>query len=174
MTAALYVTPKAVQEALVRREDDPIDVEGTAASTDGQDVIQKNIVRAMGEIDAALYAKYTVPFSPVPSLIEMIALAIAAYYCDLTFRESRDYSTDLNPVYLRMQDARALLSQLQLGTSVIPPDGTTPVDPTQGSGPIVVDVLTRGPLFGPCDFDLYQCGQPAPPYWTAEGWGIHG
>jgi phage gp36-like protein len=171
MSVALYTTPKAVQEVLTRNEADPVDVEGNAASTDEQDVIEKNIVRAGSEIDSKLGSKYTVPFSPVPPLIEMITVAIAAYYSDLTYRESRDYATNLNPVYLRYQDAEALLLQLQQGTAVIPPDGTTPVDPTLGSGSIVVQTITRPPLFGPCDFDIYGCGVSAAPYWTADGWG---
>jgi phage gp36-like protein len=172
MTGALYTTTKAVQEVLVRDEADPVDVEGTGASTDEQDVIAKNIVRAGSEIDSKLSSKYTVPFSPVPPLIEMIAVAIAAYYTDLTFRENRDYSTDLNPVYLRYTDAEALLLQLQQGTAVIPPDGTTPVDPTQGSGAVVVETITRPPLFSPADFDLYGSAPAQPPYWTQEGWAI--
>lgn len=171
MSGVLYATPKAVQEVLVRDEADPIDVEGTAASTDEQDVITKNIVRAGAEIDSKLGSKYTVPFSPVPPLIEMIAVAIAAYYSDLSYRETRDYGSALNPVYLRYQDAEALLLQLQTGQAVIPPDGTTPVDPTQSAGTVVVQTITRPPLFGPCDFDIYGCGMSAAPYWTADGWG---
>lgn len=166
MVDALYATVAQVQQVLAK---DAARVESNAASVP-EETISVGIEAAQSEIDAKLGVIYTVPFDPVPVLITKLTVDIAAYLTDLTYRESRDHNTALSPVYLRYQRAEALLEQLQDGTAVIPPVGDTPNEPTHGTS--VAIEITRPPLFGPRDFDLHPRVQ-CPPYWSAEGWGIH-
>lgn len=161
-----YATYEEVQDVLAR---DASRQDGTAASIDEQ-TITAQIEAAESEINSRLAGQYTVPFNPVPKLINHLTVDIAAYLADLVFRETQDYNTDLNPVYLRYQRAQAMLSQLQAGTAVIPPDGTTPAP--GGPGAEVAVTLTRPPLFSPAEFDTGWLSDPTP-YWTDEGWAIH-
>lgn len=164
----LYCTRDEVVDVLTR---DAADVDGNAASDD-PDAVDKAIIDAQNEIDAKLAARYTVPFAPVPPLINSITQDIAAYLADLVFRENRDYQTDLSPVYLRYQRAIALLGGLATGEFTIPP--VDPENPeTPGVGIRVAGYITRPPLISGCEFDIDYCGWQQPDYWTDEGWAIH-
>jgi phage gp36-like protein len=155
--ATPYTTKEAVRELLAR---DSVSA-GTAASLTDSTLLDV-IASASALIDSKLGSVYTVPFIqvPPPAMVVRIANAVAAYEADLIFREVRDYSSDLNPVYLRYRDALALLDQLQKGLATLPdyippvPDPGSP-DPVGGS---VVGV------FNPCPSPL-----PAPqsgPSWS--------
>lgn len=165
-----YCTPDEVVDVLTRNA---AEVEGNAASVDGE-VVTKAIADAQAEIDSRLATKYTVPFSPVPPLVASIAQDIAAYLADLIFRENRDYSTELSPIYLRYQRAQAQLGRLQTGEAVIPlPGGGSEPTPETGNGLRVAAVVNRSPLVLGNEFDIqYGVCEPAP-HWSAEGWGIH-
>lgn len=159
------------------REDVRKTAQQTASSVDGNASsipdarIDKELEGATARIDARLSRQYVVPFDPVPELIRWICEAIALYNCDLTFRETRDMSTDLNPVLQRYTEAMSLLDKLASGEMAIPPPGNP--DPDPGYGTRVASTITRPPLISPCDFDIGLRHQ-APDYWTPEGWAIHG
>lgn len=166
-----YCTSEEVVDVLTRNA---AEVDGNAASVDGE-VVDKAIADAQAEIDSRLATKYTVPFSPVPPLVASIAQDIAAYLADLVFRENRDYSTELSPIYLRYQRAQAQLGRLQTGEAVIPPTGGDPENPPEtGSGIRVAAAYSRPPLISGCEFDIrIGCGAEQAPHWSAEGWAIH-
>lgn len=134
-----YTTPDEVRLVLTR---DLAQVKGNAAGLSNQ-TIQEQINSAMQRIDGRLALVYKVPFGdPVPRLIRDIARDIAAYLSDLTFREVRDYGSELNPVYLRYKDALALLEQIATGKTVVPGD---PVPPEGEQGSMtVVDTYSGG------------------------------
>lgn len=114
---AAYTTPDEVRLVLTR------DLEKTAgnAASLADSTIGEQINSAMQRIDGKLALRYKVPFAePTPTLIRDIARDIAAYLADLTFREVRDYGSDLNPVYLRYKDALALLDSIAKGETVVP------------------------------------------------------
>lgn len=163
-----YCTRDQVVDVLTR---DAAEVEGNAGTVDDE-AVDKAIQDAMAEIDSRLGIKFTVPFDPVPPLINSVAQDIAAYLTDLTFRENRDYSSELSPIYLRYQRAQAMLGRLSTGEAIIPPDGSDPENPPDtGNGLRVAAVYSRPPLVSPCDFDIPGVFGYRPPYWTAEGWG---
>lgn len=160
-----YCSRDEVRDVLTR---DAEDVANNGASLDNE-VLDKAIVDAQSEIDSRLTARYTVPFSPVPSIVNAICQDIAAYLADLTFRQNRDHQSELSPVYLRYQRSMALLVALQTGETRIPPDGGDP-EPT-GGGAVAVGTVTRPPLISAAD--VWNCGPEWPDYWTPEGWAIH-
>jgi phage gp36-like protein len=121
---------------------------GTAGSVDeGQ--IELAIRTAASTIDSKLSNLYTVPFNPIPGLIIDIATAIAAWSADLTYREVRDYSSDLNPVLLRYKWAMDLLAELQSGKATLPDYQAPDPDPGPGDNPndpgSIVDVINPCP-----------------------------
>lgn len=154
-----YTTKEAVQELLARDSASA----GTAASLPDATLIGA-IESADALIDAKLGAAYSVPFTqdPPPKIVVRIAKAVAAYEADLTFREVRDYASDLNPVYLRYRDAVDLLDQLQKGSATLPdyeppdPDPSSP-DPAGGN---VVGVIN--PDLCAVAYDVYGA---RPDYW---------
>jgi phage gp36-like protein len=97
------------------------------------DQIDTSIASAQATIDSRLGVLYTVPFADgsVPALVRKLAADLAAYEADLTFREVRDYSSELNPVYLRYRDALELLGLLGTGKATLP--DYVPPDPDPGS-----------------------------------------
>lgn len=157
------MTPPYTDVARVRAQvsRDPSATNGTAGSLDDGTILLE-IDAARSLIDSRLGAVYAVPFNPVPRVIQDIATALAAFNSDLTFREVRDYQSELNPVYLRYRNAMELLGQLQKGLATLP--DYVPPDPDPGPGDApggdVVGVInpnlcefTRPPV---CDYwDLY-------------------
>jgi phage gp36-like protein len=136
-----YATPGELRVALTR---DPQHPEGTAAEL--SDVaLQQSIDGAGAEIDIRLSGRYTLPFDPVPVVIKPIAVAIAAYLADLSYRQSVD-STAQDPVARRYQWAIDMLSRLASGTATLPELGADvgafPINPYEGV------------LYGPDDFGL--------------------
>lgn len=110
-----YATTADVKRVLQGSENG----EGTAASL-LDDSIALEITNAQAQIDATLSQVYRVPFNPVPVLIKTLAIDIAAYLCDLNYRESREYESDNYPIIRRYNRARELLEWLRNGTMVIP------------------------------------------------------
>lgn len=135
MVAPLYAVVADVK-AMVSR--DATSRPGTAGSL--SDLQIEEAIRSAGKkIDARLGALYVVPFAvPYPGLVVEICEAMAAFDLDLTFREVRDYSSELNPIYLRNKEAQELLTQLQKGTATLPdyvtpiPDPGIPDNPNDG------------------------------------------
>lgn len=140
-----YTTVEAVRGILSR--DATKTAPGTAASLDDI-VIQQQISDAQARVDSALGNIYTVPFTVVPEIVAQITRDIAAYLSDLVFRQSKDYSSKLDPVYLRYQDAIALLASIASGQTTIPGQNN--------SGGIAVENPYAGDLFVPLDFDLQR------------------
>lgn len=127
-----YTTTDLVQQVLSRTWGET----GDTAADLSEEVLGRAISEAQAEIDARLRGVYVVPFNPVPELIGIIATAIAAYSADLTYREIRDYNSDLNPVLLRYNRAKMLLGQLASGELDLPPE-VPPADTGVGGGVIV-------------------------------------
>lgn len=125
--ATPYTTKAEVRELLARDSASA----GTAASLPDA-TIDDAIESASALVDSKLGTVYSVPFSqvPPPAMVVRITEAVAAYEADLTYREVRDYSSELNPVYLRYRDALALLTELQKGLSTLP--DYVPPDPDPG------------------------------------------
>jgi phage gp36-like protein len=126
-----YTTVDAVRDILSRAESS---YPATAASlTDEQ--IGTAIESAQSLIDARLAVAYRVPFAdPAPKLVVRIATGLAAFDADQTYREVRDYASELNPVYLRYKEAMLLLDQLQKGSAALP-DYDPPEDDDGGPDP---------------------------------------
>ena len=134
-----YTTPDEVRLVLTRDLDKTA---GNAASL-SDETIQEQINSAMQRIDGKLALRYKVPFvEPIPTLIRDIARDIAAFLADLTYREIRDYGSELNPVYLRYKTALDLLSSIAKGETVVPGD-PAPDDSNQSSM-LVVDTYSGG------------------------------
>jgi phage gp36-like protein len=134
-----YTTPAEVRLVLTRDLDQTA---GNAASLSDATILSE-IASAQQRVDGRLALVYQVPFAdPVPLLIRDITRDVAAYLSDLTFREVRDYGSELNPVYLRYKDALALLEQIATGKTTVPGD---PVPPeSEASGLSVGDVFSGG------------------------------
>lgn len=134
-----YTTPDEVRLVLTR---DLTQVAGNAASL-SDDTILAEIASAQQRVDGKLALRYKVPFTdPAPTLIRDITRDVAAFLTDLTFREVRDYGSELNPVYLRYKDALALLDSIAKGETIVPGD---PVPPESEEGSMtVVDVYDGG------------------------------
>jgi phage gp36-like protein len=134
-----YTSPDEVRLVLTR---DLAQTAGNAASL-ANETIQEQINSAMQRIDGKLALRYKVPFSdPIPKLIRDIARDIAAFLTDLTFREIRDYGSELNPVYLRYQDAVKLLDSIAKGETVVP--GEPPPGESETGTMTVVDTFDGG------------------------------
>jgi phage gp36-like protein len=144
-----YAQADDVRKVLLRNNDD---TEGNAASLPDPK-IEGAIEDAQTEVDGWLAVRYIVPFTdPVPPLVKTLTVNIAAYLSDLTYRQASDFSSELDPVYLRYQRAVKMLEKLADGTIELPPgNGDTP--PEDDSGAFVVNGYT-GQLFMPGDFDL--------------------
>jgi len=131
--ATPYTDRDAVRELLARDGGSITPGQGTAASLP-DDTIDSAIARASARVDAMLGAVYSVPFAAPPGtpvMVVDVTEALAAYDADRTFREVRDYASELNPVYLRYKEAMELLGQLQKGTATLP--DYVPPDPDPGS-----------------------------------------
>lgn len=140
---------------------------GTAGSVD-EGKLNLAVSSAQNMIDAKLGNLYSVPFNPVPPLIVDIATALAAWDADLSYREVRDYSTDLNPVLLRYKWATDMLTDLQKGTATLP--GYEPPDPDPGPSDNPNDPGSVVDVINPCV--TYPRGYPYPPrdYYDWSHW----
>jgi phage gp36-like protein len=143
-----YVTEEEVRLVLSRNKDD---VAGNAASLDDANM-RDQIEEAQTRVDSKLATVYKTPFEPVPTMIRNITRDIAAYLADLTFREFRDYGSELNPVYLRYKDAIKQLDEIAAGKIVIP--GNPPPDDGAQAGSNEVVAVFGGEL--ELDYDPYR------------------
>jgi len=109
---------------------------GTAASVE-ETTLLTAINSAQTTIDARLGVLFSTPFEPVPQLITDIATALAAWDADLTFREVRDYASELNPVLLRYKWADGMLTALSKGQATIPGYDPVPSETDPGGGDVV-------------------------------------
>lgn len=146
----VYTDRDKLREILDRDVSDTRDTAGSLSD----EQLDAAIAEAEAEVDGRLGTVYTVPFTaPIPVMIKQITLAIAAYSADLTFREVRDYSSDLNPILLRYQRAQKLLLALASGAMDLPP-GTPGPDSSTGPGSVVVVYEAPPALFYESDFDI--------------------
>lgn len=162
-----YTTPERVRLILAR---DLSATEGTGASLSDESILDA-MAEADREIDGKLSSLFATPFNPVPALIANLSRDIAAYLCDLNFREVRDYQSSLNPVMLRYQRAQDTLKALMNGSMDIP--GVTPSPDSSGSGLVVAVVNVGETELCANDFDPHcyrpinpvRRGSPAPEWW---------
>lgn len=144
----MYVQVEEVRAVLAR---DPAQAPNTAASLDVA-AITSHIASAQAQVDGRIAGRYTVPFSDaaVPKLVVDITRDIAAYLCDLTFRQGLDYESDRDPVVLRYQQAQQLLGQIATGAIDLP----VPGGGGESGGLLVARNRYSGDLFGLGDFGL--------------------
>jgi phage gp36-like protein len=142
MATPPYTDIPRVRSAVTRAADTAGTAGGVAEAT-----LEQAIRTAQSTIDSRLGNLYVVPFNPVPPLIRDIATALAAYDADLTFREVRDYSSELNPVLLRYKWASGLLTDIAKGTATLP--GYVPPDPDPGIPDNPTDGGSIGEVYNP-------------------------
>lgn len=143
-----YVSADEVRDIVAKDVEQPA---GTAAEL-GDARLQQAITSAQAEVDGKLGARYRVPFDdPAPQLVQDITGDIAAYLASLVVRQTKDFSSERDPIWLRYQRAQALLSQIADGTVDLPIDSTTP--PTGGGGMRGINRY-HGDLFTMRDFGL--------------------
>jgi phage gp36-like protein len=148
-----YATVANVRDRLVR---DNGDTEGNAASLPDPK-IQAAIDDAQAEIDSWLSGRYDPPFADgeVPALVHTLTIDIAAYLSDLTYRQAADFSSELDPVYLRYQRALKQLEKLADGTISLPDAPEVTPDPVPNEEGFAVNKYS-GDLFTPADFDMVE------------------
>jgi phage gp36-like protein len=154
-----YATPEDVRAQLAP---DPTQPAGTAGELSDA-TLEDRIASASAQVDAALNARYAVPFTVVPRLVADITTAIASYLAELTYRKSVDV-IPTDPLYLRYQWASVLLGQLSSGKADLPIDGPTPAPRERGSAPIQP---YSGEMFPAESFGLgYSYGR----YYARDNW----
>lgn len=159
MAPVPYTTPEKVRTLVSRQTDSR---PGTGASISESQLVEA-ISAAQQKIDSVLGPVYATPFDPVPPLVTDIATALAALEADMTFREVRDYGSELNPVVLRAKRYEDLLQQLRKGEATLPgyePPEDEPTPPTDSGS--IVDV------FNPCEPDVCCSSGPT---WHGQYYG---
>lgn len=111
-------------------------------------VLAERVAAASAQVDAALSARYLVPFTVPPRLVVDITVAIASWLAALTYRRSVDVE-ERDPLQLRYQWATDLLKAIAAGAADLPVD---PVTSPANHGAAVVNTVPD--LFGPDDFGL--------------------
>lgn len=156
-----YCTVKDVRTALTAGA-----VKEFAAELDDWQ-IEDAIDAAEGVINTYISARYTVPVSDIEEedpdnpgnvIINEVAASpirywtrdIAAWYCVLTHRMSKDISED-DPIRLRRNEVIEMLTAVRDRKSNLP---LPPVDDGQSMDGLEVFPLYEGTLFGPEDFNL--------------------
>lgn len=115
----------------------PDENKGNAASLSNVTILEQ-IEDASQQIDSKLNSRWKVPFDePVPKLIRNIARDIAAYLCDLVYREIRDHESKLNPNIQRYERAMIQLNELANGKATLPGNPPVDEDPASSSGSVV-------------------------------------
>lgn len=134
-----YATPAQVRAVLIPDSTDPA---GSPAELVDA-VLAERVAAASAQVDAALSARYTVPFGdPCPRLVTDITVAIAGWLAALTYRRSVDVEGK-DPVTLRYRWAADLLKALTAGTADLPEADAPPAAVGGGS------VVNRQPtMFG--------------------------
>lgn len=166
----MYTTADEVRLVLTRNLEQ---TKGNAAGLENA-TIEENIDSACQRINGKLSMRYLVPFvEPVPKLIRDIARDIAAFLSDLTYREIRDYESNLNPVYLRYTESLKLLDQLSKGELVVPGDPAPP-DPSDQSGMDAVAVLNADTTCVDALVDGRRSRGMRPPDGDIILWGTYG
>ena len=116
-----YTSPDDVKAVLAR--------DSSSASYTGADLSDSQLAihidSADAQIDAMLNNRYDVPFDPVPPQVHHLSTDIAAYLADLTYRGHKDYSSDLDPIYLRYRRATDMLTSLNTGVARIEQKSTS-------------------------------------------------
>lgn len=129
--------------------------------------IEDAIDAAEGVVNTYISMRYTVPTSEIevedpdnpgsvlvfevaPSPIRYWTRDIAAWYCVLTHRMSKDISED-DPIRLRRNEVIEMLTAVRDRKSNLP---LPPVGQSESKDGLTVFNLYEGRLFGPEDFDL--------------------
>lgn len=141
-----YATAGQVRAVLVP---DPAAPAGSPGELD-DGALAERVAAASAQVDAALSARYLVPFTdPCPRLIADITAAIAAWLAALTYRRSVDIE-ERDPLQLRYVWATDLLKAIAAGAADLPVDPNAPA--TAPHGAAVRNTVPA--LFGLDDFGL--------------------
>lgn len=122
----------------VRNVLDPEGSEGDMASAAGMSNLQLLVAieEAQAEVDARIGSLYSavLPLNPVPLVIKNATRDIAAYKATLTYLKGQPLA-NTDPVWLRYQDARSLVTGVSTGAITIPngTGGTVAEDQSSGS-----------------------------------------
>ncbi len=128
----------------VRNVLDPDGDEGTMTSAAGMsdDQLSVAIEEAQAEVDGRIGARYAavLPLSPVPLIVKNATRDIAAYKATLTYLQGQPIG-NTDPVWLRYQDAKALVIGIATGAVTIPngAGGVTAEDTSGEPGGTVVN-----------------------------------
>lgn len=122
----------------------------SAADQLDESQLEQALTDAQTEIDLALARRYVVPFNPVPEPIKQIAINIAVYLADLTFRMSKDYGATPNPIRLRYERAKHYIDGIVSGQFALVVPGESIASGEIGVfNPYTGDLITIDHLFGP-------------------------
>ena len=143
-----YVTPTELRQILSPDADPTADTSSASSMSDAE--LQEAIDEAQTEVDAKLAARYTVPFSSIPPIVEKLTRDIAAWLATLVFRRGDPIDPN-DPVQLRYNRAQANLLSIQSGKTEL----TTTTGPVS-EDTAVPEVVNQfdGDLFTPDDFAL--------------------
>lgn len=126
------------------------DITITAANGLLDSQLIQSIVDAQVEVDLALSQFYLTPLNPVPDAVKYITIDVACYMADLTFRMSKDYGANANPIRLRYARARSLLDGIVSGQYQINvPADNLRTNNVEVINPYCGELITMKHLFGP-------------------------
>lgn len=114
--------------------------------------IEYEISNADEQINSVLRRRYTLPLPlPVPVILRNLSIDISAAQCDMIFRGSREYASELSPARLRYDRALLILDRIATGDYPLYNIGEGPVLPKE-AGSIVInpydgDVLLTTEVF---------------------------
>lgn len=156
----MYITADDVR-ATVRGSPSAAGDSGTAAELDDA-TIEKAIAAQQAIVEA--YARTRWPDDQAPDLVKSLVRDLAAYDATLVYRRSKDLS-QFDPIYLRYQEARQILTDIAAGRVQVEPD---PDEPGTGEGGRATVINPyAGRLFDRSDVGLH----PTPRGHYQTGWG---
>lgn len=146
-----YSTKEQVREVL----------KGLANTQDSYDVtpddlsdtqVEYEIRNADNQIDLSLRRHYRLPLpEPIPPILNILSVDIAVALCDMTYRGSREYASELSPIRLRYQRAIDILERIAEGIYPIYNEdegpergGAVVINPYPGDVLLTKEVFPRG------------------------------
>lgn len=123
---------------------------GTAAELD-DDTINRAIAAQQAIVEA--YARTRWPDDQAPELVKSLVRDLAAYDATLVYRKGKDLSA-YDPIYLRYQEARQVLTDIAAGRVQIEPDPDQPGTGEGGRATVINPY--EGRLFDRTDMGLHS------------------
>lgn len=148
----MYSSIEQVRAVLAADQDDA----GGSGAVLSNEAIEQNLIDASNQIDGIIRGIYRVPLDPVDPIVVTVARDIAAWLCDLTFRQWREQD-ERHPVALRYARAQEQLKQISRGTLILSDQKAAAEEQVSADGDIVAvypdetgsDLFCAGDYFGP-------------------------